>query len=475
MQHDSTILRERADGAGQGHVFAFWDRLDGAERTRLLAQVARLDFDLVERLGGLLRENASAHASALTPPKTFPLDRSPAEQVRAEGAREVGARRLADGEVGYVLVAGGQASRLGYDGPKGCFSVGPVSGRSLFDMHARRLLAAQRRHGQDPVWYVMTSEANDRTTREFFAAHGHFGLDPANVFFFGQAMLPALDDSGRILLTSTSELFLAPNGHGGVLDGLMRSGALADAHRRGIRTLSYFQVDNPLARPADTLFLGLHTLENASMSSKVVDKRSPGEKVGVLGYVDGKMGCIEYSDLSAELREAKSSDGKLLFRAGNIAVHAIEREFIEELTRGGLQLPYHLARKKLRALDGRGEPCEQSGTKFETFVFDALARSPRSVVLEVERAVEFSPVKNASGDDSPATACADLCRLFAGFADAAGLPLPAAGEDGCVRVEVDPVLAEDRAEFAAAMPLEPRVTAAGHLYSAAVVAPRARS
>jgi len=232
--------------------------------------------------------------------------------------------------------------------------------------------------------------------------------------------------------------------------------------RRGVETISYFQVDNPLARMTDPLFLGLHAEEGAGMSTKVVPKRDPAEKVGVIGRVDGRMGCIEYSDLPEELRAARTPSGELLFNAGNIALHAIERAFVEELTRGGLQLPWHLARKSVRVVDEHGRPTEVAGTKFETFVFDALGRTETSVTLEVERSHEFSPVKNAEGEDSPQTSQRDLCRLFAGWARAAGAPLPPRDPElGEPRVEVDPLFEE----FVARTP-QPREAEGGHLYEA---------
>lgn len=457
-------LRERAADHGQGHVFAFWDRLDEAGRARLAAQVEAVDFDLVARQRGLLDEAEAARTPELAPPEMVGLERD-ADQARGvEEARTAGEARLAGGEVGFLLVAGGQASRLGYDGPKGAFPVGPVSGRTLFEIHARRLRAAQERHGVQLPWYVMTSRANDAATRAFFEEHGHFGLDPAQVRFFEQAMIPALDLQGRILLSAPDSLFLAPNGHGGTLAALAASGALADARERGLRTLSYFQVDNPLVRPADPVFLGLHAAAGARMSSKVVAKRDAAEKVGVIGKVDGRLGCIEYSDLPAELREARDDEGRLLFRAGNIAAHLLEVDFVEELTREGLELPWHVARKRMKALDERGELSEVDGVKFETFIFDALGRSPESVTLEVERRLEFSPVKNAEGSDSPESARRDLCALFAGWASAAGEALPAPGPDGVVAVEVDPLLAEDEASFVALPDRPLRRADAGHLF-----------
>jgi len=454
--------RARAEAAGQGHVFRFWNDLDGPARERLGAEVAALDFDQIAELGALLSAPPAAEAQReLAPPELFRLEQHASEQ--GDEARARGAELLGKGQVGYVLVAGGQASRLGYDGPKGAFPVGPVSGDPLFAFHARRLAAASARHGCRTPWAIMTSPANDATTKAFFAEHEHFGLDPSDVHFFQQEMLPALDDDGRILMSARDRIFLAPNGHGGVLWGLARSGLLAKLRDAGVTQLSYFQVDNPLARPADPLFLGLHAAAGAGMSSKVVKKRDAGEKVGVLGKVDGRMGCIEYSDLPEDQREQRDADGELTFRAGNIAVHAIRREFVEELTKDKLELPWHLARKKMKVVDDAGEPVEAFGTKFETFVFDALGRSTKSVTLEVDRAIEFSPVKNAEGEDSPATCRRDLCKMFAGWAAAAGRALPEVDADGVHPVEVDPRVAESREEFVAAAPT-PKPTERGHLY-----------
>jgi UDP-N-acetylglucosamine/UDP-N-acetylgalactosamine diphosphorylase len=458
-------LRTAFEAAGQGHVFRTWDRIGEGGRRGLLDQLEAVDLALVSQLAALLVDpEPDGGAPAFEPPDVFPLERGADERARVVRAEARGEELLRAGEVGYLLVAGGQASRLGYDGPKGCFPVGPVSGRPLFEVHARRLLAARKRYGVSVPWYVMTSPANDAATRSFFAEHEHFGLPAEDVFFFSQAMLPALDLEGRILSAAEDELFLAPNGHGGVLAALRTSGALDDARRRGVETLSFFQVDNPLVRPVDPLFLGLHALEGASMSSKVVAKRGPEEKVGVLGRVDGRMGCIEYSDLPAELREARDDAGKLLFDAGNIAVHAIQRDFVEELTEGHLRLPWHVARKRMRVVGEDGSMVEVAGAKFEAFVFDALGRSERSVTLEVARSEQFSPVKNAEGVDSPATARADQCALYSSWAEAAGRPLPDPDPDGNVPIEVCPTFAESAPEFRARMPAQPRELDGGHLY-----------
>ncbi|MFT5079507.1 MAG: UDP-N-acetylglucosamine/UDP-N-acetylgalactosamine diphosphorylase [Bacteroidia bacterium] len=444
--------RARAEAADQGHVFRFWDELGESSKAQLLEQLEAVDYDLLAKLGGLLQgEHGDQDGAAkLSPPDLFPLTHEGDFEARATAARAHGKSLLDGGKVAFMIVAGGQGSRLGYDGPKGCFPVAPLSERSLFDLHAARLRAAGRRHGVDPVWYVMTSPANDAATRSFFLENDHFGLNPENVFFFSQEMLPALDLKGRMLLAKKDSLFLAPNGHGGSLAALAKSGALADMERRGITTISFFQVDNPFARPGDPLFLGLHGQAGAGMSSKVVAKRDAGEKVGVLGYVDGVMGCIEYSDLAPELREAKDDDGELLFRAGNIAVHAIDVQFVKGLTQGGvLDLPWHVARKNMGAIGADGHEVKVDGAKFETFVFDALGKSEATVTLEADRALEFSPVKNKDGEDSADSCKRDLCRMFASWLVEAGVDAPTEMIGGFPAIEVDPLFAEDSVEFLA--------------------------
>lgn len=460
---DTTALRRRLEEAGQAHLWQHAERLAGPARTALLQRLDALDLRLVGELAGLTALGSGSSAPSFEPPEVFGLaDRSSA---RAREALDAGEALLGSGKVGYLLVAGGQASRLGYEGPKGCYPIGPVSGRSLFEIFARRLHAVRKRHGVHTPWYIMTSEGNDAQTRDFFARHHHFGLPPDEIVFFSQAMLPALDLQGRILMASPEELFLAPNGHGGSLVALQSSGALRAAGERGVEVFSYFQVDNPLAPPADPLFLGLHALEGAQMSSKVVKKRDAWEKVGVLGKVDGKLSCIEYSDLPESLRHEADERGELRYAAGNIALHAIDRAFVERLTAGRLELPWHVARKKIPSIDAAGAPASVDGCKFETFVFDALAMTERSAILEVERRHEFSPVKNKDGDDSPATTRRDLCAMHATWAAESGIALPPADPDGNVQIEIDPVYAESAREFASRGPAHRMVrTSKGHYY-----------
>jgi UDP-N-acetylglucosamine/UDP-N-acetylgalactosamine diphosphorylase len=214
------------------------------------------------------------------------------------------------------------------------------------------------------------------------------------------------------------------------------------AHR-GIEQIFYFQVDNPLARVLDPLFIGHHELAVAQMSTKVVAKTDPHEKVGLVGKVDGRTAVIEYSDLDAELANSRDPDGKLTFRAGNIAIHMLTREFVEDHASGGLELPVHRADKRVAHVDDGGsvvEPTRPNAIKLEMFVFDALPLAERTTTQEVLREDEFAPVKNKSGTDSPQTAADALSAQARRWLAAAGLSAPPVAEVG-------PLFALDAEEF----------------------------
>jgi UDP-N-acetylglucosamine/UDP-N-acetylgalactosamine diphosphorylase len=271
----------------------------------------------------------------------------------------------------------------------------------------------------------MTSDINDAATRSYFKKQNHFGCNPADVFFFQQGMMPAFDMNGELLLAEKDSLALSPDGHGGSLRALDRSGALADMQKRGIEHLSYFQVDNPLVHCIDPLFLGLHDLTGSEMSSKTISKAHALEKVGNFVLADGVVQVIEYSDLPDELAKQTNADGSLRFNSGSIAIHALRVSFIDRLNHGGeLKLPWHRAEKKVAYVDAAGnavKPEKPNAIKLEQFVFDAIPLAKNAIVYETDRAEEFSPVKNAEGADSPATCRRDQIRRASRWLAGAGV------------------------------------------------------
>lgn len=432
--------------SGQGHVFRWWPELKKTGRDRLLHQLSHIDCAEVNDLFRLCRGGADLpEAHELEPAEVITLPKSDADFAAREEARLIGEEALRAGEVAAFVVAGGQATRLGVDVPKGTLNITPVKGKSIFQTHAEKIVALSKRYGRPIPFYVMTSESNDQTTRDFLQRHRFFGLDPADVFFFQQNMMPAVDFQGKLILDAKDHIFTSPDGHGGSIFSLRRSGALDDMKRRSIKYIFYFQVDNVLIKMADPVFLGYHIQDHAQMSAKVTAKRNPEEKVGVICKAGGCTRVIEYSDLPDTHRYATNSDSSLRFSAGSIAIHVLNVDFVEWLNDRNHSLPFHVAEKAIPHLSPKGEPVKprkKNGLKFEMFVFDALTLANRTVIMEVDRNEEFAPIKNASGEDSPETARCLMEHLFAGWLIDAGAIVPRDAEGNPVGpLEISPLFA----------------------------------
>lgn len=457
---NSTDLIASFQRAGQGQVFAFYDQLGADERARLLAEAAEIDLAEVEQLYRTLVADKGAAGLDLAGLAPAPYEKRPehggdsAAWTRAKAAGEAALRA---GRVAAFTVAGGQGTRLGYDGPKGTFPITPIHAKPLFQVFAEKIQAAGVRYGKPLHWFIMTSHANHVATEEFFAAHQFFGLEAARVHFFRQGRMPAVDFAGRILLEGKAAIALSPDGHGGSLRALERSGALDLMQREGIDTLSYFQIDNPLVRCIDPAFIGWHVLRQSEMSSKLVLKAYAEEKVGHFCVQHGRTLVIEYSDLPMDLQRQQEPDGTLRYRGGSIAVHILDRDFVRRMARaaeagGAAALPFHRADKKIPTVDAAGtevKPAKANGVKFEMFVFDALPFARNPVLIETLRQDDFSPVKNGEGLDSPQTCRDDQRRQFARWlrangatvnVDATGLP--------DINVEVSPRFGYDEDSFA---------------------------
>jgi UDP-N-acetylglucosamine/UDP-N-acetylgalactosamine diphosphorylase len=457
MTHVPPALLHRLHAHGQAHALAGWDDLPAAQRAELVNQLAGIDFTEIE---ALYKRKDEPHTVLPPRERIAPVPLLPAEASAEEVAR--GEAALRGGEVAALVVAGGQGTRLGSDRPKGMYPVGPVSGATLFRVHAEKVLALSRRYGRPVPLLVMTSPATHAETEAYFRAEGFFGLAEADVFFFQQGTMPAVElATGKLLLERPGRLFQSPNGHGGTLTALAETGLLADLKARGVRHVFYFQVDNPLVKVCDPGFVGRHALAGAEVSSKVVVKEQPGEKVGILAAIDGRCGIIEYSDLPADMAAEREPDGRLRFRAGSPAIHLFSVPFLERVTARGTGLAFHLARKKVPYYDvatgKQVEPDKENALKFELFVFDALPMADRWLAVETPRAEEFAPLKNATGPDSPETVRAAISALHAGWLAQCGV------ETGGFPVEVCPLLALDAAELRARLPRGLMVTGPTHL------------
>jgi UDP-N-acetylglucosamine pyrophosphorylase len=423
-------LRERFAAMGQGHVFRFWDSLGDEARQRLIRQAEGLDLPALLRAFAASKEVLS-QAPQLEPAAVEALPERGGDRERWRAAQARGEALLAAGRVSIMVVAGGQATRLGYPGPKGAYPLGPITKRSLFELQAQKIRRLRARFGQPLPWYIMTSPATDSDTRALFARASQFGLPPEDVFFLCQGMVPSFDFDGKLMLAAPDRIFENPDGHGGSIPALDASGALDDMASRGIDTIFYYQVDNPLTQIGSPSFLGFHAECDAQMSCKVLRKRDAAENVGVVARVNGSLGVIEYTEIDPAQRSARDVAGELVYWAGNMAVHVLNVEFVRELAKQAERLlPFHASPKKIPTLDAQGRslvPAAPNGLKLERFVFDALGAARRVCVVEAQREQEYAPVKNAENADSPATARRALSAQYRSWLEAAGVVPLASG------------------------------------------------
>ncbi|UCF97943.1 MAG: UTP--glucose-1-phosphate uridylyltransferase [Spirochaetaceae bacterium] len=436
---DSRII-EQWKARGQDHLFDYWDERAPEMKQALLDDLQTLENDVYE----LLRQQLKQQLDDKGQRHIEPIAHIPEREWRGDArARAMGEDLLAAGKVAFLTVAGGQGSRLGFEGPKGCFPISPIREATLFQILAEKILAARNRLNRPLFWYIMTSDMNFEETRRFLESNGYFGLREQEVSFFTQGLFPSLSAQGQLLLAEDGRLFQNPNGHGGTIAALRDSGCIDHMRENGVEELFFFQVDNPLVRIPDYPFLGGHVQRGSQMSTKVVEKAYPEEKLGVIGYVNGKPGVIEYSDISEKNQKARDDRGNLLYSHGSIAVHIFNVDFLD--SHSG-RLPLHVARKQIQSWKpepGGGVVQQREAVKFEMFIFDALADAENPLFFETTREEEFAPLKNKTGPDSIDTCRQGMINLYARWLEANGVTVPMRDGKPVHRIEISPTFAWD--------------------------------
>ncbi len=414
-------IRAKLAQYGQTHLLDHWERLDQSEQGSLLEQINSIDFALLERL---FRERQK-EKEKLSITELKPLAYTKLEDQSYDDFavwRERGYWMLKEGLVGALLVAGGQGTRLGHHAPKGTYCFGSPSGYSLFELQALRIAHLQNDHEAKIPWLIMTSQLNDQVTREYFAQNNYFGLERENIFFFSQGELPAIDDKGKIFLSSPGRIAMVPDGNGGVFRALKKSGGLEWLKDRGCSTLYLYGVDNALVRVCDPPLIGFHMARQRPISCPVVRKAYPEEKVGLFVEYNGNSCVAEYTDIPDEMRFARDPKGNLIFDGSNLAIHILNLEVLNEAAEH--TLPYHAAYKQIDYCNSKGEivcPIEPNGWKFEQYMFDIFPRFGAMAALEVKRHEHFAPIKNAWGDDSPESATQLMLQLHTRWLKQAGV------------------------------------------------------
>ncbi len=442
-------FRQRLLSTNQGAIISRLEKLSPYEQSLVERQLESIDLEFLANL--FEKRNipfALPDIKKIAPvPVLHPSTNSAI-------AKSEGLKALAKGEVAILMVAGGQGSRLGTLQPKGTWPITPITQKSLFQLHSEKVLTLSKKANCNIPFLIMTSPATHDQTVTFFTSQGFFGLNKEQVIFFTQGTMPAVDlDMGTTLFEEPAKIFTSPDGHGGTLTALKKTGLLDQLKSQGVKHLFFFQVDNPLVQIADPIFIGHHLSHQSQLSSKVILKDSPTDKLGNFIQVDGRCQIIEYSDLPLELGNRKKQDGSLFIDTGNPAIHLFDVDFLNLVCSNCEALPFHLARKKVPYLDAnlsKVVPEKENAWKFERFIFDIFPLAERWLLISTTRAEEFAPLKNAQGDDSPETAKQAQSKLFIQWLEKAGVKMPAYST--IPEIEIYPSFAMDAEELSQRLP-----------------------
>ena len=392
-----SILKEH----GQEHIFAAYQKLDEKGKKKLAEQIEHIDWSIVAMA---CHEELKQERGKLEPLSA--LEVSEIEKNK-EKYREIGLDAIKTGKVGAVLLAGGQGTRLGSDGPKGKYNIGITKDVFIFERLIRNLLDVTDKAGCFVPLYIMTSDKNHDETTSFF--ENYFGYPKDFVKFFQQEMAPSVDFNGKLYMESADSLSLSPNGNGGWFYSMAVTGVLKDVKARGVEWLNIFAVDNVLQRIADPVFVGA-TLDSKCVSgAKVVRKADPHEKVGVLCLEDGRPSIVEYYEMTDEIINSREPNGDLSYNFGVILNYLFRVDKLEKIMNE--KMPVHVVEKKIPYIAENGEhvnPETPNGYKFELLVLDMIHLLDDCLSFEVVRDYEFAPIKNKTGVDSVESAQALL-------------------------------------------------------------------
>ena len=185
---------------GQEHVLAFWKKLGKNDREALLAQIAKIEPKSVAQCAKTLQEGAEVPDSSKgKAPKVAVLKGKALAAAVATGEKELRAGRVA-----ALLVAGGQGSRLGYDGPKGCYEIGPITNAPMSSgMSERSIFRKEGTSGTPNSRYCSTTAT--AASMAIMVSFVTFVLSDEVCFAFADMMIHPFNRSMEIIRGERNE------------------------------------------------------------------------------------------------------------------------------------------------------------------------------------------------------------------------------------------------------------------------------
>lgn len=382
---------------GQGHI--------KVKNEELADQILHIDFERLKTLDEeITHPCCTCNIEDISPVKAINPDKKDKKEL--EEYIKIGEDVVKSGHFAIGIMAGGQGTRLGHNGPKGTFKL-ELNGetKSLFEIIVDKLRNAYEKYNVYLNCYIMTSPENNKETVAFFEKNNYFNYPKEYIKFFMQEDLPLLNKKGKLILGEDGLIKFASEGNGGIFYSMAKKGIIDDMKSKNIKWIFIGSVDNLLVKYVDTLLLGLAIKQNVNIATRTVIKNSPNERVGVLCKKNGKVKVIEYTEVPKEMMVATDEAGEFLYGESHIMCNLFSLEAIEKASTK--ELKYHVAVKKIKYIDENGKlvnPTEPNCYKFEKFVFDSFGLFDEIAILRGKREEDFAPIKNAEGQDSPETA-----------------------------------------------------------------------
>lgn len=369
------FLSKWCKSLNQEHLLYGLETLENDQLEAFWQQAKRFDLALLQEQRRLLDKKSVLPSECL--PLTTP------GLLGSEIHKKVGYELINQAKVGCIILAGGQGSRLSWNGPKGTFPICTQTQKSLFQRLCERIQKKQI-SGTCLQMAIMTSLSNHMETKSFFEKNHFFGLKAAQVHFFSQASLPFLDEQGNWCLEYPGKIAEGPNGNGDVLECFFTSQIATLWKSLQIEYVHVIPIDNPLADPLDPELTGYVAESGLDVVLKVVKREFFQENIGVVAQKKEGISIIEYSEISLEDRK------RFPFCNVNIfcfCLTALQNHCL-------IKLPLHVAKKKMPIF-----LCDQKKQascfiwKYEKFLFDLLEYLPRSSSLLYPRYLTYAPLK----------------------------------------------------------------------------------
>lgn len=392
MENVFKVVKEN----NQEHLLNVYDKLAGEQKETFFNQISSINYEYMNSLF-----EAKDHIEMMEK-KLTSVNVTDSQKIDKKRYEPIGDNLIKSGKLAICSMAGGQGTRLGFNGPKGTYMLDLEKPISIFETIVNRLKEAHNKYDMLIYWYIMTSRQNNAETIKFFEDNNYFGYSKEHIIFFEQGELPLLDKNGKMVLNEEGNIFMAPDGNGGIFKALDEKGILNHMKEHGVEYLTVGNVDNILIHMIDPIALGVMKDNNSDLLAKSFMKPYPEGRWGVFCKMDGKLGVIEYSETPEELLNARNEEGELTFGDAHYGCNFFSRNLLERFA--SEKLPMHTAIKKNKVLCEDGNLKEIETYKFEAFIFDAFAKAENEMIYRIVKDEEFAPIKNKEGAESPETA-----------------------------------------------------------------------